>query len=355
MDRKELIEALSNANGISGFEKDVVALSETVVKSAGLCLERGGLGNLYITRIKDQGSDKPLVLLDAHSDELGFMVQAITARGLIKVVPVGSWDPRNIPAHKVRIKTEKGWIKGVFASKPPHFMTEAERTKPVTLDQLLIDIGASTFDEAINDFGVQLGAPIVPDVVFEWLGGDLMMGKAFDNRLGCALVLELMYRLTDAELNVRLVGALSSQEEVGARGAKLTANALQPTVGIIFEGTPSDDGFTEPLEVQGGVGRGPQIRHRDAQMISNPEFTKFAINIAKQEGVSIQEAVRTGGSTNGAIYHTSHQGAPSIVIGVPVRYAHTHYGISSLKDYDASLKWAEAVIRKLDGDTVKRF
>jgi putative aminopeptidase FrvX len=355
MTSQELMKQLTEANGLSGFEKEVIQRAEDYLADTVLLTTKGGLNNLYISRPTDLNKSKPVVLLDAHSDELGFMVQAITAKGLIKVVPIGSWDPRNVSAQKVRILTDQGWKKGVFASKPPHFMTEEEKKQSLSFDKLMVDVGASSYDEAITVFGIRLGAPLVPDVDFEYLSEDVVMAKALDNRLGCCLVLELMKHFQDEELPITLVGALSSQEEVGARGAKITANDIKPSVGIIFEGTPADDSFVDALEVQGGMGKGPQIRHRDAQMISNPEFTRFAIDLAKENQIPHQEAVRQSGSTNAAIYHTTNVGTPSIVIGVPVRYAHTHYGLSSLKDYHHALEWGKTVIKALNPETIQSF
>lgn len=369
----KLIEALSNAKGISGFEHEVVEVSESFVEE-GLTVCRAGLGNFYIFRDRDErdhdqeydnsdgdedygiGTAKPVLLLDAHSDELGFMVQSITSKGLLKVVPVGSWDPRNIPAHTVLVFTEKhGWIKGVFASKPPHFMMEAERGKATTFDQLLLDVGASSKKEAVEIFDIHVGAPIVPDVRTEVIAGGKLMGKAFDNRMGCALVIDLMNHFKDKELAVDLVGALSAQEEVGTRGAAITSFDIEPDACIVFEGTPADDTFTDADEIQGGIGLGSQIRHRDNSMISNPVMTRFAVKIARMNEIAHQEAVRTGGGTNGGVYHMANQGIPSIVLGVPVRYAHTHHGISSYSDYEATFQWACRIIEHITASDIAEF
>lgn len=350
-----LIAALSNARGISGFEKDVLREAIKWIDS-GLNTRLAGLNNLYIERVGiNEANELPTLLLDAHTDELGFMVQAITSKGLLKVVPIGSWDPRNIPAHSVLVKSQSGWIKGVFASKPPHFMTEEEKKQGVSIEKLTIDLGAVSREEVLEDFGVSVGAPVVPDVETSILRGTRLMGKAFDNRMGCALVIDLMNHFKDKPLAVKLVASLSAQEEVGTRGAKVASFDLSPDVAIVFEGTPADDGFTENCEVQGGIGKGCQIRHRDASMISHPEMTAFAINLAKEKNISIQEAVRTGGGTDGGVYHMANQGIPSIVLGVPVRYAHTHFGISDYNDYEAAFNWGVALIEAINQELLNRF
>lgn len=354
MDSIKLIEALTNANGISGFEKEVIQVAKSFIDLEKLTFEKGGLGNAYIRQRVNVG--KPLLLLDGHTDELGFMVQSITLKGLMKIVPIGSWDSRNIPTQKVRVFTEKkGWVTGIFASKPPHFMTEEEKNQKVSMEKLLIDIGAVSREEVVEVFGLEVGAPVVPDVAFERLTPDKLMAKAFDNRIGCALVMDLMNYFKDTELEVELAGSLTSQEEVGTRGARVAASELKPTIAIVFEGTPADDNFTDPAEVQGGIGLGAQIRHRDNSMITNPEMVRFARRIAKENGIPFQDAVRTGGGTNGGVYHMSEQGIPSIVIGVPVRYAHTHYGIISYKDYVSAFDWAVAIIQALNDEVLADF
>lgn len=350
-----LIEALSNAKGISGFEKDVLREAKHWI-SSDLSTRVAGLNNMYIERDGDlEQSDKPLLLLDSHTDELGFMIQSITSRGLLKVVPVGSWDPRNIPAHSVLVKVKDGFARGVFASKPPHFMSEEEKRQGVSIEKLVIDIGAVSRQEAIEFFGVYIGAPVVPDVALSVLGGTRLMGKAFDNRMGCALVIDLMNHFKNKALGVRLVGSLSAQEEVGTRGAKVASYDLRPDIAIVFEGTPSDDGFTDLNEVQGGIGMGCQIRHRDASMISHPEMTAFAIDVAKRQGIKYQEAVRSGGGTDAGVYHMANQGIPSIVLGVPVRYAHTHFGISDYADYEAAFQWGVALIEAINAELIASF
>lgn len=348
-----LIEALTNVAGLSGFERAVVETALPFIEE-GLVIERGGLNNLYIKQTVNEG--KPLIVLDGHSDELGFMVQSITPKGLLRIVPMGSWDPRNIPAHSVKVYSESlGWITGVFSSKPPHFMTEEEKRQNVSFEKLLIDVGASSREELKAVYNIRVGAPVVPNVQTEILPGGKLMGKAFDNRLGCALVIDLMNHFKHKALKVQLVGSLSSQEEVGTRGAKVASFELKPRAAIVFEGTPADDTFTETGEIQGGLGRGSQLRYRDASMISSPTFCRFATDLADVQDIAYQEAVRSGGGTDGGVYHIANAGIPSIVLGVPVRYAHTHFGISSYSDYQATFDWAVAIIEALSEEALATF
>ncbi len=296
-------------------------------------------------------------MLDAHSDEVGFIVQSIKSNGLINFLPLGGWIPYNASAQKVRIRNRDGEeITGIVSSKPPHFMSEDDRKKQVDFDTLFIDVGASSKEEVVDVFKIDVGAPIVPDVSFEYVKrNETMIGKAFDNRVGCACVLEVMNETIETPNGKFLVGAIASQEEIGTRGAVITANQIKPDIAIVFEGTPADDGFKPSDEAQSVLGSGPQIRHMDRSMITNPRFVKFAREVAIEHGIEFQDAVRKGGGTNGGPIHLAESGIPTIVLGVPVRYVHTHYGISSYSDYEKCLQWAKKIIEHITKEIVDSF
>lgn len=350
-----LIADLSNANGASGFEDEVLLAVRKHAEGLGEISE-DCLRNIYIER-KGREAGGPVVMLDAHSDEVSFMVQAIRPNGTLQFISLGRWVENGVAAHRVRVRNRDGaYVPGIVATKPPHYMTEEEKKQAVPLSEMSIDVGASSREEAIRDFGLRIGEPVVPDVAFEAdEPRDLMFGKAFDNRLGCASVIGTMRELAGEELGVRLVGAIASQEEVGTRGASVTANRVRPDVAIVFEGCPADDTFAEPYLVQTAIKKGPMLRHIDARMITNPRFQRFALGLAEELGIPAQEGVRTGGSTNGAPIHLSNLGVPVIVIGLPVRYIHTHYGIASPSDYKSAMALGSAIIRKLDWALVRSF
>ena len=349
-----LIASLSNANGVSGFEDEVLRVLEKESEGLGK-RHRDSLLNYYIEDERD--SSLPLVQLDCHSDEVGFMVRAIRPDGMLEFMAIGGWVVTNIPAHMVRVQTASGkYIPGVVASKPPHYMSDAEKKTPLDISQLVIDIGATSAEEVRDVYRVRIAAPVVPDVTAFWdEEHDRIFGKAFDNRMGCAEVISVLSELKGEKLNVRLTGAFASQEEVGVRGATVTAQTVRPDVAIVFEGCPADDTVVPGYQVQTAVGKGPMLRHIDARMITNPRFQRFALDVAEEEGIPVQEAVRTGGSTNGPVINLTGRGVPAIVIGIPVRYAHTHYGISSVSDFVNGLKLAIAVIRRLSRETIESF
>ncbi|MEG1099083.1 MAG: M20/M25/M40 family metallo-hydrolase, partial [Cetobacterium sp.] len=260
-------------------------------------------------------------------------------------------------AHSVVIKNFKGeYIKGVVASKPPHFMTAEEKQKLPKLDELVIDIGTSSYDETINLYGIEVGNPITPDVTFSYDSKiDVVRGKAFDNRLGCAIVMEIMREIKDANLNVNPIGVVSSQEEVGLRGAQVAANTIKPDFAIIFEGSPADDTFKDAFSSKGAIGKGVQLRVIDAGMISNPRVQEFVKNIARNNNIPFQVIARSGGSTNGGKYHIADRSIPTVVIGIPTRYIHTHYTYASVKDYKNAILLGRKLLEALTEDIINKF
>lgn len=348
------IEELSNAFGPSGFEDDVVKVIGKY--SPGLRIESDSMNNVY-ARLNGNRGNRFTIMLDCHSDEVGFMVQSITNKGLIKFLPLGGWIASNVPAHTVIIKNSRGeYIRGITTSRPPHFMNEAEREKKLTLEDIYIDVGAVSREEVINDFAIEPGNPVVPDVTFEYnKKNGILFGKAFDNRMGCLCVLEVMQRLKDENLDLDVVGAYAAQEEVGTRGVEVTARAVGPDLAIVFEGSPADDLYYDEYTAQGCLKKGSQIRHRDSSMVSNPYFIEFAKTIAKAKNIPFQSAVRAQGGTNGGKIHVSNRGVPTLVLGIPVRYAHTHYCYSAELDIDATVDLAAEIIKNLYEDKVREL
>lgn len=350
-----LIESITTAFGPSGFEDDVLDVIKDNLKD--FSIETDSMNNLF-ARIKNN-SDKPYtVLLDAHTDEVGFMVQSILDNGTLMFVPLGGWVATNIPAHLVGIKNIHGEIvEGITGSTPPHFMSEEERKRPLSIDSMFIDIGAKSRREVIEDFGIDVGAPVAPLVDFRHdAKRNLIRGKAFDNRLGCCSIIETLKRIKDSKnLNVNVVGGFAAQEEVGMRGAKITSAKVRPDLAILFEGSPADDRYFPEGLAQGVLGGGTQIRHMDQSYISSFEYIKFAKEIANKNNIKYQSAVRRAGSTNAGAIHLSGEGVPVLVLGIPSRFVHSHYNFADLSDFEATVDLAVNVIENLDEKSVKKI
>lgn len=348
MDSIEMIKTFSDAFGPSGFEDDVIKAALPLV-SKDYTASVDTLNNLYFEKKAKSGIK---VHFDAHADEVGFIVQAIAPNGLIRFLPLGGWDVRNIPSSKVVIKNQEGKIiTGIVCSKPPHFMAQTEKDRPLSIDDLFIDVGATSQKEVIEDYGISIGDPITCAVRCEYdQDHDLFLGKAFDCRIGCAAVFDTIKRLnTDHSISA----SLSAQEEVGERGMKALISKIDADVMICFEGCPADDTFSEEYMIQSGLNRGPMLRFFDVSMITHPRFMHFAKKVSDKYGIPMQVSVRKGGGTNGGISHLAN--IPTIIIGIPVRYAHSHHGIVSFKDYKNAVDLAVKITEELDNDILSTF
>lgn len=350
-----LIRDLTNAFGPSGFEEDVVKVIKEYATD--FDVDWDSMNNVF-ARLKSNTGKKPVILLDAHSDEVGFIVQHITSKGLLSILNIGGWVNSNIPAHTVKIKNTKGeLITGIITSKPPHFMNDAERASDkLDLESIFIDVGATSRREVVEDFGIQVGDPVMPDVTFQYNEKNkTLLGKAFDNRLGCVCIIETMKALIGKDLVVDVVGGFASQEEVGMRGAQITSQVVAPDLAIVFEGSPADDLYYDEFQAQCSLKKGTQIRHMDQSYISNLEYISYAKELADKNGIKYQSAVRRRGSTNAGKIHLAHKAVPVLVLGIPSRYVHTHYNFCALEDINATVELAVEVIKNFNEDSLNKI
>ena len=349
----ELIEKLSNARGVSGFEDEVLAIAKEYCADFATFKE-DSMRNLYIYPNYNKG-DRALVLLDAHSDEVGFMVQAIKPDGTLRFIPIGGWNEKCLPSSKVQIYTSQGYISGVISAMPPHLMTAEQRNAPVSFATLSIDIGASSDDEA-REMGIEIGAPVVPLTPFEYDGKHgILHGKAFDDRLGVASLLKCLKLLKGEKLSVDIVGVISSQEEVGERGITAAMYNIKPSAAICFEGAPADDTSAPAYMIQDGLHKGVMLRHMDSTVICTPRFNAFAKNTADEKGIKVQMAVRSGGGNNGAYIISSNGAIPTIVASIPVRYIHTFNCIAALEDVESCTALGVEICKGLNKEIIERF
>ena len=351
-----MIQELSDAPGASGFEDAVVEVARKYTAHLGR-LEEDFLRNLYIYRKENTGS-KPVLMLDAHSDEVGFIIHSIKPNGTLRFLPLGSWNKNALVSAKVLVRNSLGeYIPGIIASKPVHFMSAAEKANPaLDIDNMVIDIGACSAEEAVNAFHIRMGEPVVPATKFSYdEKNDLMFGKAFDCRIGCAALLEALRRMEGKELPCDVVGVLSTQEELGPRNSKVTCHRVHPDIAIVMEGCPADDTFTEPYAVQTALKKGPMFRHMDISAICAPRYQRFALDLAAKKGIPVQESVRQGGGNNAASIQTALIGAPSIVAGIPVRYAHSSNCISTGFDFEATVQRVMALMENITPEVIRGF
>lgn len=348
---KETVIELANAFGPSGFEAEV---REVFRKMVADCAEitHDNLGSIIAAH---QGkATVPKILLAAHLDEVGLMVRGITPGGYLKAVPLGSWWPPSLLAQRMLIRSKKGDYTGVIGAKPPHYLKAEERDRSLKLTDLYIDVGARSHDEAAA-LGIEAGDPVVPAVKAEPLGieGNLL-GKAFDDRAGCAAIVQVLRELDNSHPN-RVFGAGTVQEENGLKGAGTVAAVVAPDLCLVLEGAPADDFPDAGSIIQGKLGGGPQIRFFDPTLIANRALVRLAIATAREMGIPYQLAVREGGGTDGKEIQQFGAGVPTVVIGIPVRYAHSHHCIMNLNDLEAAVKLVLGLIKVLDQETVDRL
>jgi putative aminopeptidase FrvX len=351
MDKTEsLLKEITEASGVSGYEADVRAIMRRYLEGIAE-IEQDKMGSFIGKHAGLAGG--PRVMLAGHMDEIGFMVKHITDNGFVKFVPLGGWWDQVLLGHRVTIKTTQGDVIGVLGAKPPHLLDAEERKKIVEKKDMYIDVGARSADE-VRKIGVRPGDPIIPVSEFAVMAGPgVYLSKAFDNRVGCALALQAVERLAgEGHSNVAYaVGTV--QEEVGTRGAKTSAYAINPDVGIVLEvDIAGDVPGIKPEESAIKLGEGPTLLVYDARMIPNLKLRDLVIATAEELGIPLQFSAMPGGATDGAQIHLHNEGVPTVVIGVPTRHIHSHNTILCREDYDRALDLVVAVVKKLDAETV---
>ncbi|MGQ9780555.1 MAG: M42 family metallopeptidase [Bacillota bacterium] len=341
---------LSAAFGPPGHEEEVAEIFCRRLAGLAVC-RRDRLGSV----IAELAGEGPRVMLAAHLDEVGLMVKSITADGYLRFLPLGAWWEQVSPGTPARIKGRAGEVRGIIGSRPPHFLRAEERRRPLAVEEMFIDVGAASVSAAAA-MGLSPGVTAVPETMPTALPGGLIAAKALDDRVGVLAVMEVAARLAVEGHPNTLLAVGTVQEEIGGRGARTAAQMLHPDVCLVIEGTPADDlPGTASDAVQGGLGRGPQIRVFDPSMLGNRRLIELACEEAQTRGIPYQLAVRETGATDGGQIHLVDLGVPALVIGIPVRYAHSPVGLASLGDLEKAVDLVTALIRRLDAAVVARL
>jgi endoglucanase len=339
----ETLEKLSNACGVAGREEEVRNLMKTFLKPYVDEVREDKLGN--VIGVKKGKKNTPKVMLAAHMDEIGLLVKTISKDGYLQFTKIGGIDDRILLAQKVIVYTEKGPLHGIIGSKPPHIQKEEERKKVLTYDELFIDIGAENEEQA-KKMGVKIGDPVGFDIKFAKVGNDIVIGKAFDDRVGCAVMVEAMKTLEKTECTVYAVGTV--QEEVGLRGATTAAFGIYPDIGIALDVTVAGDvpGVKE-VEAPIKLRKGPSIEVADMGLITHPKVLRLLIDAAEENKIPYQLETGLPGSTDAARISLTREGVPSGVISVPTRYIHSPASLLSLKDAEYAVKLTVASLQKI--------
>jgi putative aminopeptidase FrvX len=351
MDKTEkLLKELTEANGVPGYETEVRNVIRRYFEPLGEIMQ-DKIGSLICKKTGDAA--EPRVLLAGHMDEIGFMVKHITKEGFIMFTALGGWWDQVLLAQRVRIKTSKGDVIGVLGAKPPHLLSAEERKKLVEKKDMYIDIGA-TSQEEVEKAGVRVGDPVVPVGEFTVLANSkTYLAKAFDDRVGCALVIAGLQSLTKRSHPNTLFGVATVQEEVGVRGATTSVEVVNPDVAIILEvDIAGDVPGIKPEESSIKLGGGPTVLAFDARMIPNLKLRDLVVDVAKRSKIPLQMSAVEGGATDGAAIHLHKSGVPTVVLAIPTRHIHSHNAIFHRDDFDHAVTLLTGVIQALDKKTV---
>ena len=352
----EFFKKLSEGFGPSGFEYEILKMVKEYGKQFADDIMKDNLGSLIL--VKKGSSEKPRVIIAGHVDEVGFIVTGITKEGYIKFHTLGGWWDQVLLSQRVVIKTRKGLVHGVVASKPPHLLKEEERNKVVKRDNMFIDVGATSKEE-VEKLGVRVGDPIAPWSPFmKSATGKTVMGKAFDDRLGAFVAIEVMKYLKENEIEHpnTLYIAATVQEEVGLRGASTTSYVVNPDVALVTEvDIAGDVPGISPYEAPSSLGKGPSIITYDASMIPNQKLKEFIISVAEETKIPYQLSLVPRGGTDAGRFHLYRTGRPSVVIGIPTRHIHSHVSVTCISDIENAIRLLVEVVKRLDEKVVKSF
>ncbi|WP_110927259.1 M42 family metallopeptidase [Bacillus massiliglaciei] len=343
-----LFKTLTELPGASGNEHQIRKFMRGELEKYSEEIVQDRLGSIF--GVKRGNSEGPVVLVAGHMDEVGFMVTSITENGMLRFQPLGGWWNQVLMAQRVEIITDNGPVTGVIGSIPPHLLDEAQRSKPMEIKNMLIDIGADDAED-VRRIGVKPGQQIVPASKFTRLANDKkILAKAWDNRYGCGLAIELLKDLKDETLPNTLYSGATVQEEVGLRGAQTTASMIKPDIFFALDASPANDMSGKKSEF-GQLGKGPLLRILDRSMVTHRGMREFILDMAETHNIPYQYYVSAGGTDAGRV-HTANEGIPSSVIGICSRYIHTHSSIIHTDDYAAARELLGKLVRACDQTTV---
>ena len=354
-DTLKMLKELTDANGIAGNERAPREVMKNYIQPFADEIETDNLGSLIAKKVGDP--DGPKIMVAGHLDEVGFMVSQIDDKGFIKFQTVGGWWSHVMLSQRVTITTRQGEeIIGVIGSKPPHILPAEARKKVVDMKELFIDIGATSKEE-VQEWGIRPGDMITPYFEFNVMKNEkMLLAKAWDNRIGCAIAIDVLKALKDEKHPNIVYGVGNVQEEVGLRGAKTSTNKIKPDIGFAVDvGVAGDTPGITPKESTSKLGGGPQIIIFDASMVGHKGLRDFVVDIAEEHNIPYQFDSTPGGGTDAGSIHLTANGVPAMAIGIATRYIHSHASILHRDDYENTVKLVVELIKKLDRDAVNKI
>ena len=344
---KALQEELSTLIGVSGHEDDVSNFILELIERENLADKAwiDPLGNVLV--IKNGTNEKDRILLDAHTDEIGFMVSHVEKNGFLRFIPIGGWDARILLGQSVIVRSKVGELyHGIIGSKPPHITSLEERRKAVKIPNMYIDIGMNSIEE-VSKNNVLIGVTGTLFSPFVDFPNNMVRGKAFDDRTGCNVLIHILRSLKEnPSFKDTVLFNFAVQEEVGRRGAITGAFNLKPTMALAIENTTAADvpGIRD-AEIPAYIGKGPAITIADKSLISNPKINDRLVRNAEIDNIPYQFKKPAYGGTDAGKIHISREGVPSSVVSVPCRYIHSPTSLLKLEDLLNTIHLVDAFIR----------
>lgn len=330
---RRLLTLFADAHGVSGYEGHIGALLAQELESLVDEVKTDAMGNVVGTR----RGDGPAVMIAAHMDEIGFMVKYIDEQGFLRFVPLGGWYDQMVLGQRVVVHGRSGRLTGVIGSKPPHIMDEEERKKIVKIKDMFIDVGASDAEDAAK-LGVEIGSPVTVERSMAPLAHDLVTGKSFDDRAGLATLVSALQKLKGEDVHATIYAVGTVQEEVGLKGARVSAFGLEPDAALVTDVTiPGDHPGVTKEQRHVALGKGPVITVVDADgrgVMVPPRIVDWLRASADAGSLPYQLDVGSGGTTDATSIHLTKTGIPTGVISVPTRYIHSPIEVLSLADVD---------------------
>lgn len=337
-----LLKKLIEAAGISGYEREIAQIMRDELKKITPDVRIDNSGNV----IAKKGGGGKKIMLAAHMDEIGLLVKHINNEGYLSFIKVGGVDDRILPAQRVIVKGAQGDVRGVIGAKPPHLIKEEDKNKPIKHDDMFIDIGARSKEEALA-----MASP-GDAVIFEpnsgALAGAFYFGKAIDNRIGCYVLLKIMERVC---VNAQVFGVATAQEEVGLKGARTSSFEIDPDFAIAIDtnvagDTPQIKESESALKLGGGAAI-TLIEASGRGLIVGEKMKNTLIETAKKYTIKYQIAVIEGGMTDGAMMSLNRGGVPTGVLAIPARYVHSASGVFCMDDAQAVVDLGVRVVEEL--------
>ncbi|AUH71198.1 M42 family metallopeptidase [Legionella sainthelensi] len=346
---------LTDLAGASGFEKSVRDVVKLQWQQSMSRVTVDGMGNLI--GVYKENAKGPNVLLMAHMDEVGYMVESITPDGFLKIIPLGGIPASVIFAQRWTVSTPKGPILAYSGMDSTHLIEEPKKNKLPAVNAVFLDIGAETKEQAETQFNVRPGLQVTPASQFSPLSENRYLAKALDDRLGLALIGDVLESINNQQQPNQLFTAATVQEEVGLRGASTVFNSTHPDVTINVEVGIADD-YPALIAARKGkiaLGKGPTLFVYDRSMIPHQELLSWILDLAKKNNIQVQLESEIGYGQDGSKVQGSGSGVPSINIGVPIRYAHQQAGVFDKRDYDQAVKLISLIVTHLNQNVVDQI